>query len=467
MADNRKIAENVLNAVGGEANVANVTHCMTRLRFNLKDQSMPKDEEVKKIAGVLGVVRAGGQYQVIIGQNVSEVYAQVCKLGKLQKPQAADGSLDKPKEKLTPKALGSAILNGLAGCLTPLIPVLVAASMFKMLVAVLGPGMLNVMAAESDIYTLFTLVGDAGFYFFPLMVGYTAAKKFGCTPVLGVFLGAIMMHPTFLGMAEEGASFTVFGIPCAVQNYSSTLLPIILSVWVMSYIEKFFNKKLPASLRTILAPTFTIFIMLPITLCVLGPVGGILGNYICTAFIQFGEVGGFLAVAVIAALYEILVMSGMHLVLLTSLIMVFSTTGQEALVSPAAAVASVAVSGMVLGAVLRIRDKEQKSLALSYLVASLVGGVTEPALYGLAIRYKRPFIGLLAGGFVGGLYAGITGVTAHAMVPVANFVVITSFAGGPVSDLVHGSIACVIGFVVAAIVTYLWGFDKKEPAIQK
>jgi PTS system beta-glucosides-specific IIC component len=250
----QKIAEDVLKAVGGKENVANLAHCMTRLRFNLKDESVPNEEEIKNIPGVIGVMKAGGQFQIIIGQTVEHVYQYLCEIGGFENTSKLDENLDQPKKEVTLKYIGSSILDGLAGCLTPLIPLLMAASMFKMFAALFGPSMLGVISESSDVYKLLIFVGDAGFYFFPIVVGYTAAKKFGVTPVIAMFLGGIMLHPTFVEMATKGVTFSVFGIPCTPQNYASTILPIIMSVWVMSYIEKFFKKYLPNALKTIFAP---------------------------------------------------------------------------------------------------------------------------------------------------------------------------------------------------------------------
>lgn len=174
-----KVANGVLAAVGGSANISSVTHCMTRLRFNLKDESVPNDEEIQNIPGVIGVNRAGGQYQIIIGQAVSKVYDALLAVGNLTRNAPINENLDdRSKEKLTFKSVGNMILNKLAGCLTPLIPMLIAASMFKMFAAILGPSMLHVIGTKTSLYQLFTLVGDAGFYFFPVILGYTAAKQF-------------------------------------------------------------------------------------------------------------------------------------------------------------------------------------------------------------------------------------------------------------------------------------------------
>lgn len=463
----QKIAEDVLKAIGGKDNITLATHCMTRLRFNLKDESIPNQEEIKKIPGVIGVMKAGGQLQIIIGQTVEQVYNCLCEIGGFENNSKIEENLDEPKKKITLKYIGSSILDGLAGCLTPLIPLLMAASMFKMLVAVLGPSMLGVISKTSDLYTLFTFVGDAGFYFFPIVVAYTASKKFGVTPVIAMFLGSIMLHPTFTGMAAKGTAFTVFGISCKVQNYSSTILPIIMSVWVMSYVEKFFKKYLPSTLKTLFAPSLTIIVMLPITLCILGPAGSFLGNYICKGLLNFNGVAGFLGIAIIGALWEFLVMSGMHLVLISTLILVFSTNGHEAFISPGATAASFAVAGMCLGAALRIRNKEQRSLSIGYAVANLLGGVTEPGLYGVGMRYKRPFIGMIIGGFAGGLYAGIVGLTAYALIPVASVLNVLGYVGGSTSNIINGVITAVISFGVSAIATYFLGFKKDDPLISK
>jgi len=468
-ADFKRAAEEILKAVGGKENVSNVTHCMTRLRFNFKDESIVKEEEIKKIPGIMGVTKAGGQLQVIIGQSVEKIYDIICALGNFQQTEKIDENLDAPKKKVTFASVGNSILDALAGCLTPLIPLLLAASLFKMLVAVLGPTMLNVMSDSSDLYKLFTIVGDAGFYFLPIAVGFTAAKKFNVTPVIGMFVGAIMLHPTFVAMAADATTkFTVFGIPCHLANYSSTILPVILSVWVMSYIEKFFKKHLPTTLKTVFAPFLTVFIMLPIALCVLGPAGSFIGNYICNGLLGFSKFGGvfaILVIAIIGALWEFLVISGMHFVLITALILVITTNGNESIVLPGALAASLSVSGMCLGAAFRIKNKEERSLAIGYFVAALIGGVTEPGLYGLGIRFKRPFLGMMIGGFVGGLYAGIVHASAYVLVPVASFLGLTSFAGGSTANLVNGIITGVIALVVAAIATYFLGFKKNDPLI--
>lgn len=462
MANNQQIATDVLRAVGGKENVQAVAHCMTRLRFNLKNMDTPKDEEIKAIKGVMGVARTGGQYQIIIGTNVDKVYQEVCTLAEISPSEAIPENPDAPKEPLTLKKVGSNVMAYLSGSLTPIIPVVLAAAIFKSIVAVFGPDMLGILSPDSTLYTLFTFVGDAGYYFFPLLIGYTAAKKLNASPVMGIFMGAILLHPTFVSMANEGASFDVYGIPCTPQNYSSTILPILLTVWIMSYVEAFLKKHLPDAVKIMLVPTLTTAIMLPIALCVCGPIGGILGNYICAAVIWFGNHFGFLGAAVIGALWEFLVMTGMHHVLIAQMIQLFAANGYDPVVSLGATSASMAVTGMCIGMALALRDKEERALSWSYTIAEIIGGVTEPGLYGIGMKYKKPFIGMAIGGAAGGLYAGLMGVKAYVMVPVANFLALTAYTGGNASNIINGVISGIVAIVVAAIATYLLCREPKK-----
>lgn len=465
----QELAENVITMVGGKDNISFFTHCITRLRFNLKDQSLVHTDEIEKLSNVAGVQWSGEQLQIIIGQEVDKAYELICEKSGLKAQDAVNENLDENREKkdLTLKGIGNSILSSLSGCLTPIIPILIVSAMFKTLIAVLGPNMMNVMPETSDLYILFNFAGDAAFYFLPVAVGYTSAKKFGVTPVLGILMGAILIHPTFSGMAGSEEAFTVFGIPCLTQNYTSSIFPAILSVWVMSYIERFFNKHTPTVLKPVFAPFLTILVMLPPALCVLGPAGHFLGKYISEFFLWMGNSGGIfkvLAIALVAALWQYLVMSGMHWLLITTTMVVMAETGQESFVL-AASCSAFTVGGMCLGAFLRQKDAEKKSLSLSYIVAQIVGGITEPGLYGVGLQYKKPLLGMMIGGFAGGLYAGITGLTAYQIVPVGNFLSLLDFIGGPNMNFVNGIIAAVIAFAVAATATYMIGFEEKKNAV--
>jgi len=293
MVDNNKvIAEKVLAAVGGKENVMSATHCMTRLRLNLKDTSVPKKDEVTSIPGVLAVVESGGQYQVVIGQNVAKVYPEFAKLAGVTLEKQVDENLDKPKEKLTLKGVGMAILNYMSGSMTPLIPAMIAAAMFKTIQVVIGPDLLGLVSEKSNMYVLCDIMYSAFFYFLPIFLGFTAAKKLGVSQVMGIMLGAMLLVPDFVAL--DGQKFTIYGfLTTTAHDYSQTVLPVIISIWVMSYVERFFKKIIPDVLSTIFVPFLTIFVMVPITFVVLAPIGNLGGELIGNGLIAFGNVGGF------------------------------------------------------------------------------------------------------------------------------------------------------------------------------
>lgn len=458
-------ASQILKFVGGKENISHVLHCATRLRFNLKDYDKVELNEIKQIDGVMGTMKVGDQLQVIIGGEVNQVFEEVADQLGMDSRERKQIDADEEKKSLTLKSVGMGILDGLSGTMGPIIPAIVASAFFKMFTALLGPDLLNVLSVESNLYTLLSFVGDAGFYFFPVIVGYSAAQKFKVTPVLGILMGGIMIHPQLIQLVADGASFNVFGIPMYMTNYSGTIIPIILIVWVMSYVEKFFNTKLPQSIKSVFAPAFTIAVMLPLALSVIGPAGAFLGNFVVGGLLGLENYIGFLGVAIIAALYPFLVMTGMHMVLLTALFQIFATQGWDGFSAPALTYASFSIMGVAIGAALRLKDKEQKSLAIGYAITALVAGTSEPTIYGICARYKKPFIGLAAGGFAGGLYGGLVKVISATLVPSTSVTAVLAFVGKSTGNIINGIIASLIALAVAAAVTYFFGFEKDEPAI--
>ena len=252
MADNERIAAEVLNAVGGKDNITSIAHCMTRLRINLKDESVPDDDRIKAIKGVLGCQWSGGQYQVIIGQNVPKVYDAIVKLG-VSAGGAIDENLDQDLEKKpwTAKRVGNAILNYLSKTMVTAIPVMMGAAMFRTIAVIAGPGMLNVWSADSEIYNLFyNWIYDAGYYFMPVYLGYSAAQQLGCSKMLGMMMGGILIAPDLITLvpaaADTGATTTsVYGLPAMLNTYSSTVLPILLCMPVLGQVEKLFKRITP------------------------------------------------------------------------------------------------------------------------------------------------------------------------------------------------------------------------------
>lgn len=463
MNRNQQIAADILKAIGGGENVTFATHCMTRLRLNFKDESLVNDDEVKAIDGVIGVAKSGGQYQIIIGQNVSKVYPFFCEQGGIAMQAAVDENVDAPKEKLTLKSVGGAIMNYVSGSVVQMIPLLIVAGLCKALLAIVGPDLLGIAGPESGLYITLDFLYDAGFYFFPIYLGYTAASKLKASPILGLMLGGILLAPDFMAMA--GTQFKLFGfLPCTAANYSSTLIPILLSVWVMSIVEKYVKKISPEALSTMMVPFLTIMVMVPLELCILAPLGSFLSNYLSIIIMAISAVG-FLSSAVLGAVWQFVVITGMHMPLLMIGVNSITTAGVDYAILPAAFVSCFAGFGMAFGGFLRIKNKKEKSMALSYFLSGIFGGINEPVLYGLGLKYKKPLIGMVIGGFCGGLYFGLTHVGYYAF-GASNFLLVLSFiGGGNNASFINGIIGCVIAFVVATAVTFIFGFDKNDPVV--
>lgn len=469
--DNKKIAEDVLAAVGGASNVTNATHCMTRLRLNLKDQSVPNDDEIRKIKGVLGAQWSGGQYQVIIGQNVPKVYDAALALG-IKGEGFIDENLDgAPKEPLTLKSAGGKILNYLSKTMVMTIPIIMGAAMFRTIAVLCGDGMLGIWSADSDIYNFFyNWIYNAGYYFLPVYLGWAAAKQLGCSQPLGMMLGGVLIAPEFMTLvnaaADSGVTTTmVYGVlPAQLNNYSSTVLPMVLSMPVLMVVEKFMKKVIPDMLSTVFVPVCTLVIMIPVSLCALAPIGSILGSVVGNFMFGLGNTGGIVTIpslVAIAALWEFLVMTGMHSVLLTLGIVQLLTLGSDSCVLVAGGIAQFATWGMAFGAFLRLKETNERGAMLGFSLSGIVGGVTEPALYGCGFKYTRCLGAMVAGGAIGGLIAALTNVTTYVL-GATNILSFTGFVAGGTANLVWGCIASAAAFIAAAAIAYLFGFTKEQ-----
>lgn len=468
--DNRRIAEEVLDAVGGAGNITSATHCMTRLRLNLKDRSIPQDDRVKAIKGVLGAQWSGGQYQVIIGQNVPKVYDEALKLG-ISGEGVIDENLDTAlREPLTPKVIGRHVLDYLSKSMVALIPIMLSAAMFRTVAVIAGPDMLNVWSTDSDVYNLFyNWLYNAGFYFLPITLGWSTAKQLGTSQQMGMMMGGVLIAPELIALVNaatvDGAATTaVYGLPALLNNYSNTVLPILLCMPVLWQIEKFFKRVIPDMLSTVFVPFLTMLIMVPIGLVVLAPIGSVLGDLLGTFMFGLGNTGGIvtvIALVLIAAFWEFLVMTGMHQILLTLGISQLLTLGSDSCVMVAGGIAQFATWGMAFGAFLRIRERDEKGALLGYSLSGIVGGVTEPALYGCGFKYPRTLAGMVIGGAVGGLIAGVFNVTVYVLGATNILGIIGYLAGGP-ANMTWAVIACAAAFVVSAAVTFFFGFTKEQ-----
>ncbi len=465
MADNKELAQSIIDAVGGTENVTFCTHCMTRLRFVLKDFGAADKEKIDSLKGVAGCLESGGQLQIIIGTTVDKVYDDVCAVGGFAKeaPVSDEAGAGGEKKKLTPKQVVDNVLNTVSNCLTPLLPIMIGAGLVRMLATLFGPTMLGLLAADNSTYRILNIVGDAAFYYLPVFLAITASKKFNCSTVLSVLFAVVMLHPDFLQVVSDGQPFSVYGIPMKLTTYSNTIVPTLLATWVFSYVERGLKRVVPDVLRSIAIPTLSIIIMLPLELCVLGPIGAVIGDGIGASVTTLRSALGPLAVALLAGTYLLLVATGMHLALSAVAITIFTSQGYENMVFVGLPVAMFVCMGLALGVFLRGEDADTKELGLSCLLAQALGGVSEPTIYGVILRRRWTILYTFIGGFAGGLWGGITNVTFN------NFsstnILLPMVYVGSVSNMVNGCISIAIGFVVTLALTLVFGLD--GPAARK
>ncbi|MFS0777024.1 beta-glucoside-specific PTS transporter subunit IIABC [Neobacillus sp. 3P2-tot-E-2] len=452
--DYKNLAATILEKVGGKENVSSVGNCATRLRFNLKDDKKADTEAIKNTKGVVGVVNKGGQYQVIIGNEVSNVYKQLVKLGNLSDASSSD---TKDEEK---KGVVAKVLDTIAGCFFPIIPAIAGAGMLKALLALLIA--LKWITVESESYRFLSFIADAAFYFLPILLAVSAAKKFNVNQYMAMAIGGILVHPMFISMvgaakeAETGLHF--LGISVPLVSYATSVIPIILAVWLMSYVEPFFDKIVPSSMKQMIAPLLTLIVVAPVTLIVIGPLGNNLGLGLGAVINFLNTHVSWLVPMLVGTFTPFLVMTGMHYGIIPIGMSMLATRGIDTVAGPGMMVSNIAEGAASLAVALRTKNKDIKQLASSAGITAVIG-ITEPAMYGISLRFKRPLIAAMIGGGVGGLFIGIMGVGRYAQVAPGLFSLPSYIGPDGFSNLIYASIGCGISFVTAFIVSYILGIE--------
>nr|WP_296958530.1 PTS transporter subunit EIIC [uncultured Mediterraneibacter sp.] len=461
MAKYTDFCNQILENVGGKDNVSGAVHCMTRLRLTVKDQSKVNVDGIKAIKGVLGAQFSGGQFQVIIGQHVSQVYPEFCAIAGVGAEAAIDENLD-DKESFDIKKVPSKVLDYISGSIAPILPIMMAAGFFKMFYSILGPDLMNVMANETQFMRILYIVGNAGFYFMPVFVAWSAAKKMNTSIPMSLLLGVLLVDPNILEIVTAGESFKIYGIiPMQLNNYTQSLIPILLTVWALKYVYKFFDKVMPNAIRVFGVPFCTTIVMVPLMFCVLAPVGNWIGTGLSFIFEGLYNVAGPLAIGIIAAFWPFLVATGMHIAVIQIAMINLTTLGYDPIVLAGANIANYALMGMALAYFIRSKG-EEKQLGGANALTLIVGGISEPTLFGVLLRNKRAMICQIVGGFAGGLVGGIFGVAVYTL-GASNFMTVLQYAGGPGTNFTHAVIASVIAFVVALAVGLVIGFgDQKD-----
>ncbi len=453
------MATDILKYVGGSENVADVLHCMTRLRFRLKREELADVDKIKEIPGVLGFQKNVGEYQIIIGPKVDDVYQEVLRIGGLTGHEAIKENLDAPakKEKITAKTIGSKLFELISGCITPIIPAFVVMGLLNTIAAVLGPSILNLLSAESDAYVLLTGMASSVTYFLPFLLAFSASRKLGANTVVSMVMAGILLSPTILGVVESGQSFTVFGIPMTAINYSTSFLPIILIVAVQVYVEKLWNKIIPDVLKAMLVPTLTVLIMTPLGLCVLGPIGQWLGTGLANVIMALSEHAGFLEGALVAGLYPFLVAFGMGGPIFLATFAVYTATGMDYLYFPFMAVYGMCIEGVALAYIIKSKSAAERQVGIVALTSQALGAVSEPTIYGILFKSRICLIVEVIASAIGGFYIGLTHtamINLTVSVPIVGPFIM--YSGHTTANMVNGCIGVALAFVLGFVGTMVF-----------
>lgn len=453
--DYKKLAADIIEAVGGENNVAAASHCMTRLRLKLKDGSKLNVEEAKKIPGVLNIVQQNGEDQFVIGQDVAQLYEEVSKFnielaGSVDDVDAAKADTNASKGNVV-----NAILSFIGGTFSPVIPVLVAGGLMGAVLTLLTT--FAGVSTESGTYQVIYAINQATFYFLPVYIGFAAATRLKSNGYLGAFLAAILLYVTINPLTDS----SFLGIPVSVVSYNSTVFPIILGCLFLSVVYRFFQNHLPVWMRTIFVPLLTMLITVPVTLIVLGPIGNWAGTLLADGVYAIYKAVPAVAVALIGALTCWMVFFGMNNATYPIIFALLAEVGSDPLICAGMAPANVAVGGACLAAALIAKKQEEKSVAIGAGVTAMCG-ITEPGVYGVLFVKKYPLIGAMVGGGIGGLICGLFGGTQY-VISTPGFISFAAYISpdGTWTNFIIMMACMVVAVVVSFAVTYFLG-KKKE-----
>lgn len=464
MGKYEKLAKEILENVGGKENINSLTHCITRLRFRLKDESKANDEALKNNPGVVTVMKSAGQYQVVIGNHVPAVFEDVCAIAGINNDAPA-------AEDEAPKGVLDTLIDIISGCFQPILGPLCAAGIIKglnaLLVFLLGAGF-----SASGTYLVLNAIGDSIFYFLPIILGYTAAKKFNVNVVVGMIIGASLCYPTIqtdtLSAAGKaigtlpmiGAYYTKFlGIPFISGNYTSTVVPVICIVALAAQIQKIAKKYVPEMLQNFFVPFFVLIISLPIGLLVIGPVVGLLTQVLSNFFAALYKLSPVVTALVVGAFWQCLVIFGLHWALVPMAMVNLGNLGFDTIL-PGMTGTTFAATGIMIVTYLKTKDPNKKALAIPATISAFCG-VTEPAIYGFLLPEKTPFVFSCIGGAVGGAIMGALNAKMYVMGGLGIFSVVSYIspegeASGLVAALICGAVSMLVGFLLAFF------FGKKE-----
>ena len=445
--DFKTMAPAIIAAVGGAENISTHTHCMTRLRLVLVDKKKANEAELKAIDGVKGVVDQAGQYQIVIGPSVEQLYTEMLPLLPATGAEApVNENLDgEAKENTVSK-----VFAFISGCITPTLPVLIGSGLISALLAIVK--FMNPAATETNTYILVNALAQAAYSYLPVMVAFAGARRLKTNEYVAAFVMLALCSGSISGVEE----LDLFGIALTKVSYTSNIVPALLMVPVMAVLDRQIMKVLPDAVKSILRPFILGLVMFVLTLLILGPIGTIIGTALANFCVWLTSFGG-ISMAVLSALHPLLVMVGMHTIITPLIVNEITTYGSSLLFTKALA-ANLAIAGAALAVGVKAKKAENKQTGISTGITALLS-VTEPALYGCLIRLRKPLISAIAAAAITGIFVGMFDVRAYATAS-CSFLTLPIFLGGTMQNFVFACAAAVIATVLGFVITWFVGFDE-------
>lgn len=454
--DFNKLADTILQGIGGENNITGFTHCATRLRFTLQDEKLADEKKIKDEKGVMGIARSGGQFQIIIGSEVPKAFAAI---------QNKMGASTEPKSEV-PAAENNQnfvekLFDFISSIFTPFLPAIIGAGLIK---SILALAVLLGMNDQSTTYYFINIIGDAPLYFLPMMLACTASKKLGCNQYMALAISGAMLHPSYTALITDAFNLnfsSMFGIPVTLASYNSSVIPIILMVFALKYVDRLLDKVIPKIIKFFFKPVLTMLIVATLTFIVLGPIGFVSGIGISTGLNFLSTRVGWLVPMIIGAIFPLMVTTGMHYGIVPFMLQSIASQGFEQICCPGSLPSNIAQGAASLAVAIRTKSMELKQTAFTSGVTALLG-VTEPALFSVTLKSKKVLACVMLGGGCGGLYSGIMGVKCFSFCTPGLLSLVAFVGPDGWTNLIHSCIAMVIGFVVTFITVFVWGFSETK-----
>lgn len=468
MSKNKDIANAVLKQIGGKDNIDSVLHCMTRLRFKLKDYSIINLTQLKSINGVLGAQMAEDSLHVIIGTTVADVYQELTAIIGMAPQEALQENPDQPNRKKasTPKNIVTGILNTFSEIMTPLIPLFVAMGMANVIAVLIGPSFLGLVEETSNLYTNFYYIYQTILYFLPVFVAVSAAKAFKCNTMLAVTVTAFLLLPDMITALSAEAGYTVYGIPASNVTYSGSVIPALLIVWTLAYVERLFKKIVPNAVKVIGVPLGSLLVMLPLALCLLGPLGNFIGTGLTAIMLGLYNIAGPVETTLVGALIIFMTAFGIGRPLFFACMSTLFAAGVDYAYMPyAMVVGNFIAMGISSGYLVKSKNSNAREVGLASLLAALLGGVSEPTIFGIILPNRKTFIPVIASGAVAGLIGGLMNVGYYQFGPSNIIGVIGFLSAENSSNIVFGCIMSAAAAIVAFLCMLL--FYREETNTEK